>query len=91
MPTDLEDSDLGEPTPQTNVVKVEIHQATHDDGISEAGWYFNALAGNGEIVVSSELYTTRASAERGARSVFPGVPQWNVAGVPQPEEENDGN
>ncbi len=32
-------------------------------------WYFNLLAGNNEVIGSSQLYSTKSSAERGARAV----------------------
>ena len=70
----------------TNVKYVEICQATEDDGITEAGWFFNAVAGNGEIVTTSEIYTRKEDAERGAEGVFPGIKQ-----VTEDEEAKDGD
>ena len=41
----------------------DVRQATNGD------WYFNLIAGNGEIIGSSELYASKSNAERGGRSV----------------------
>jgi uncharacterized protein YegP (UPF0339 family) len=41
----------------------DVKQATNGD------WYFNLKAGNGEIIGTSELYASKANAERGARTV----------------------
>jgi uncharacterized protein YegP (UPF0339 family) len=40
----------------------EVKQAHNGD------YYFNVVAGNGEIISSSELYSTKSNAQRGARS-----------------------
>ena len=32
-------------------------------------WYFNLVAGNGEVIGTSELYASKSNAERGARTV----------------------
>jgi uncharacterized protein YegP (UPF0339 family) len=32
-------------------------------------WYFNLVAGNGEVVGTSQLYSTKSNADRGARTV----------------------
>lgn len=42
---------------------VEILQST------DSQWYFVVKGNNGEIVATSEMYTTKASADRGARTV----------------------
>ena len=41
----------------------DVREATNGD------WYFNLVAGNGEIIGTSELYASKSNAERGARSV----------------------
>ncbi|MDB4940884.1 MAG: hypothetical protein JWP97_418 [Labilithrix sp.] len=41
----------------------EVKQASNGDH------YFNLLAGNGEVIGTSELYASKANAERGARTV----------------------
>lgn len=60
---------------ESNVKYVEINKAVPKDAEGEDGWYFNAVAANGEIVSTSEVYTTKADAKRGAEGVFPGVEQ----------------
>lgn len=40
---------------------------------ADGQFYFTGQAGNGEVVVTSELYTRKEDAERGARAVFPYV------------------
>lgn len=42
---------------------VDILQST------DSQWYFVVKGNNGEIVATSEMYTTKASADRGARTV----------------------
>ena len=41
----------------------DVKQASNGD------WFFNLIAGNGEIIGSSELYASKSNAERGGRSV----------------------
>ncbi|CAN5847507.1 hypothetical protein BH11MYX4_BH11MYX4_33370 [soil metagenome] len=41
----------------------DVKQATNGD------WFFNLVAGNGEIIGTSELYASKSNAERGGRSV----------------------
>jgi uncharacterized protein len=41
----------------------DVKQATNGD------WFFDLVAGNGEIIGTSELYATKSNAERGARAV----------------------
>ena len=41
----------------------DVKQATNGD------WYFNLIAGNGEIIGSSELYASKSNADRGGRAV----------------------
>lgn len=41
----------------------DVQQALNGD------WYFDLVAGNGEVIGSSQLYSTKAHAERGARTV----------------------
>jgi uncharacterized protein YegP (UPF0339 family) len=41
----------------------EVNQALNGD------WYFNMIAANGQVIGSSELYSTKSNAERGARTV----------------------
>ena len=36
---------------------------------SDGQFMFNLKAGNGEVILTSELYTTKASAENGIKSV----------------------
>jgi hypothetical protein len=87
MPTDLEDSDVGDDqTPKTNVTQVEICKADPKDPADAEQWYFNGIAGNGEVVVTSELYTTLSDAKRGARDVFPVALM-----IVEAEEAKDGN
>ena len=69
----------------TNVVKVEIRTSEDDQ------FYFVGMAGNSEVVVTSELYTRRDDAARGATSVFPGVPQWNAPEIELPQEPDAAN
>ena len=35
------------------------------------GWGFRVKAGNGEIIATSETYTRRQGAERGAKRAYP--------------------
>ena len=41
----------------------DVKQAKNGD------WYFNVIAGNGEVIGSSELYASKSNAERGSRLV----------------------
>jgi len=56
----------------TNVKSVEI-LPTSVEADEQVEWYFNAVAGNGEIVMTSETYTTKHDAKRGAEGVFPEI------------------
>ena len=51
--------------------KFELKQAKNGD------YHFNLLAGNGQIIMSSEMYKTKASAENDIESV-----KKNAAGAP---------
>ena len=44
----------------------DVRQAKNAQGEPIDAWYFVLVADNGEIVSTSELYTTKAHAERGA-------------------------
>jgi uncharacterized protein len=48
--------------------KFELKQSTNKQ------YFFHLKAGNGEIILSSELYTTKASAENGIQSVKTNAP-----------------
>lgn len=56
-------------TPFSNIGKVEIRQTDEDS----PQYYFVALGRNGEPLVTSETYTRRATAEKQAGELFPGV------------------
>lgn len=51
------------------VVRVEIIENAAGE------WYFNAVAGNNEVVATGESYTRRDDAIRAAEETFPGVEQ----------------
>ncbi len=54
---------------ESNVKRVELLKADSD----ESAWYFRAVAGNGEVVAVSEMYSSRANARRQAQETFPGA------------------
>lgn len=60
---------------ESNAAKIEIRKAdtTKLPGVpeDEDRWFFNALAKNGEIVATSELYNSEANAVRAAQDTFP--------------------
>lgn len=70
----------------TNVVKCEIRSS--EDG----QWYFVGVAGNGEIVVTSEMYTKKDDASDAAVAVFPGVARVSAdpVSVDDAEDDDDG-
>jgi len=41
-------------------------------------FYFNLTAKNGQVIASSEMYTTRAAAENGIESVKTNAPQAEI-------------
>jgi uncharacterized protein YegP (UPF0339 family) len=41
---------------------------------TDAGFHFNLLAGNGEVIGTSEVYNTRLSCENGIKSVMKNAP-----------------
>lgn len=55
----------------SNVTEVEIRKTTPKELDEHTEWYFVGKAANGEIVATSETYTTKADALRGANAVFP--------------------
>lgn len=52
----------------SNIRQVEICKS--EDGNQ---WYINAIGGNGEIVLTSEMYVSKANARRSAEEAFPGA------------------
>ena len=70
----------------SNVTRIEIFKA-EDVGELEPGdqWYYNALASNGEVVVTSEMYVSRSNAERAATETFPDAEIAEEEGVPPAE------
>lgn len=53
---------------ESNVKKVEYFKSPHNDQ-----WYFHELAGNGEIVGTSEAYKTKWNVLRAAEAKWPGI------------------
>lgn len=53
-----------------------LHRTDH-------GWYYNLHAANGEVLVTSETFETKAGAENGYRSVMQNAP---TATVEEPED-----
>ena len=45
---------------------------------SDAGFSFNLVAGNGEIIARSEVYTTESACKKGIASVMKNAPAANV-------------
>lgn len=60
----------------------DVKQATNGD------WYFNLRAGNNEVIGTSELYASKANAERGARSVRALVRLSRATTQPAPRRES---
>ena len=55
--------------------KFEVHKT------SNGGYRFNLKAGNGEVIATSETYTTKASALKGIESVKNNAPTAQVVEV----------
>ncbi len=53
--------------------KFELKQAKNGE------YHFNLLAGNGQIILTSEMYKTKASAENGIESVKKKMPKTMLA------------
>lgn len=52
--------------------KFELKRAT------DGQFYFNLIAGNGQVILTSEMYTTKASAINGINSVQTNAPHDNL-------------
>jgi uncharacterized protein len=60
----------------------DVKEATNGD------WYFNLKAANGQIIGSSEMYSSKSNAERGARTVRALVRFSRNASQPAPRRES---
>ena len=66
---------IGREAMDTNVTLVMICKGASEEFDQPEAWYFNGKAANGEIVVTSEMYTSKDHAKRAAGDVFPGIEQ----------------
>ena len=58
---------------------------------TEAGFSFNLVAGNGEIIATSQVYTTKGAALKGIESVSNNAPLAPVEDQTVPEYEHESN
>jgi uncharacterized protein YegP (UPF0339 family) len=63
-----QDSRDNEQTGVATMAKFEIKKAKNDE------YYFHLKAGNGETILASEMYVSKASAENGIESVKKNAP-----------------